>query len=56
MGPTRPSSRPPEPVEVVWPDTAGLDAEAALLADAEALVKAGHAVWVDPRMVEERGS
>ena len=53
MGPDRTASHHPQHVEVVWPDTAGLDAEVALLADAQALVDAGHAAWVDPRVVEE---
>ncbi len=33
--------------EIDWPDTSGLTAEAAILADCEALVEAGLAAWVE---------
>jgi hypothetical protein len=32
----------------VWPNTSALAPEAAILADVEALVAAGHALWLDP--------
>jgi len=32
---------------ITWPDTTGLDPEAAILADAQALVAAGFAHWID---------
>ena len=31
---------------IAWPDNSGLDSEAAILADCEALVDAGQAWWV----------
>jgi len=36
----------PRPDIVAWPDNSGLDSEAAILADCEALVDAGQAMWV----------
>ncbi|MBA3375528.1 MAG: hypothetical protein H0U00_06905 [Actinobacteria bacterium] len=39
------AQRPPSDA-IAWPDTTGLDSEAAILADCEALVDAGQAMWV----------
>lgn len=40
------AQRPPSDA-LAWPDTTGVDPEAAILADCEALIEAGLAAWVE---------
>jgi len=39
---------------IAWPDTTGFDPEAAILADAQALVAAGFAHWIDEEPPADR--